>query len=118
MAATSAERQQHHRQCGKAGEVNAGPQPAVALVETAGAVGLRYEVSSPSSRPMPKTATVKNTMPPSPTAPMASGASQPTMIVSTTPMNIQPSSAMMTGQARRIVGPARAEPHGGEFPPT
>ena len=35
---------------------------------------------------------------------MASGANQPTMIVSTTPMNIQPSSAMMTGQARRIVG--------------
>ena len=53
---------------------------------------------------MPKTATVKNTMPPRPTAPIASGANQPTMIVSTTPMNIQPSSAMMTGQASRIVG--------------
>ena len=35
---------------------------------------------------------------------MASGASQPTMIVSTTPMNIHPSSAMITGHASRIVG--------------
>ena len=35
---------------------------------------------------------------------IASGASQPTMSVSTTPMNIQPSSATMTGQARRMVG--------------
>src|SRR5690606_20184033 len=41
---------------------------------------------------------------PRPTAPMASGAIRPTMSVSTTPMNIQPSSAMMTGPARRRVG--------------
>ena len=57
---------------------------------------------------MPKTAAVKNRMLPSPTAPMASGASQPTMSVSTTPMNIQPSSATMTGQASDSVAASSA----------
>ena len=39
-----------------------------------------------------------------PVAAMAAGPSGPTMIVSTTPMAIQPSSARMTGMARRRVG--------------
>ena len=53
---------------------------------------------------MPKIAAVKYRMLPRPTAPMASGATRPTISVSTTPMSIHPSSATMTGQARRSVG--------------
>ncbi len=41
---------------------------------------------------------------PMPAAPMAAGPSGATMMVSTMPMDIQPSSASTTGSARRSIG--------------
>ena len=51
---------------------------------------------------MPKMAIARNRLPPIPTAPMASGPRGPTMIVSTMPIVIHPSSARITGTASRL----------------
>ena len=53
---------------------------------------------------MPNTASAMYTVLPRPTAPSASGERRPTMMVSTIPMNIHPSSATTTGQARASIG--------------
>ena len=61
-------------------------------------------VSRPSRTPMPKMAKAMCIDAPTPTALMASGPRGPTINVSTTPMAIQPSSAITTGTARRSMG--------------
>ncbi len=57
---------------------------------------------------MPNTATPKNSTLPTPTAPIASGPSRPTMARSTTPMAIQPNSATTTGVASLAIGGSSA----------
>src|SRR5688572_16945852 len=61
-------------------------------------------VSRPSSTPMPKMAKAMCIALPTPAALIACGPSGPTMMVSTTPMAIQPSSAITTGTAMRSIG--------------
>ncbi len=53
---------------------------------------------------MPKIAKAMCSEVPTPAAAMAAGPNGPTMIVSTTPMNIHPSSASTTGIATRSMG--------------
>ena len=55
---------------------------------------------------MPKMAKAMCSALPMPAAPIAAGPSGATMIVSTIPMLIQPSSASTTGIARRSIGPS------------
>ncbi len=50
--------------------------------------------------------TAMNRLLPSPTAPVASAPSGPTMTVSTIPIAIQPSSATTTGTASASIGPS------------
>ena len=57
-------------------------------------------VSRPSSRPMPKTLSARNSALPTPTAPIASGPRRPTMAMSTICIATQPTSAITTGAAR------------------
>src|SRR5688572_19034079 len=61
-------------------------------------------VSSPSITAMPKIANAMCMALPTPAALIACGPSGPTMMVSTTPMLIQPSSASTTGMASRNIG--------------
>ncbi len=54
--------------------------------------------------PKPKIVTPKKMVPPMLTAPIASAPSRPTMIVSTSHIIVQPTSAAMTGPASRTSG--------------
>jgi hypothetical protein len=103
-----AEGHQHQGRRREQRQVHAVAQPAMALVQLTGAERLRHERVEAEKQAHAEDSGVKNRMLPSPTAPMASGASQPTMSVSTTPMNIQPSSATMTGQASDSVAASSA----------
>src|SRR5690349_11667521 len=61
--------------------------------------------SSPSSSPMAKIATARKTVDARPTAPIAAAPRPPTIIVSTIPIDTQPSSANTRGVASRSIGP-------------
>jgi len=80
------------------------PQPVLAPVETAGAVGLGNQGIEAQEQAHTEDPIARNTMLPSPTAPMAAGPSGPTINVSTSPMVVQPISARMTGAARLTMG--------------
>ena len=53
---------------------------------------------------MPKTPNARNSALPTPTAPIASGPSRPTMAMSTICIDTQPTSAIATGAASDTVG--------------
>src|ERR1035437_4107046 len=61
-------------------------------------------VSMPSSMPVPQMAMGKKSMLPRLPAPMAAAPRRPAMRASTKPIDIQPSSAMASGAARRSMG--------------
>ena len=93
------QRREHQR------EHDAASQPGQALVQPPGAVRLRHERVEAEQQAHGEHGVARSASAlPIPTAPIAAGPSGPTMIVSTTPMHIQPSSARITGPATRNMG--------------
>ena len=89
-------------------------EPAVALVEPARAKRLRHQGVEPEQQSHPEDREREMSELPTPAAAIADGPSGPTMMVSTTPIAIQPSSARTTGTAMRSIGVSSARIRGME----
>ena len=79
-------------------------EPAVAILELAGTERCADQGVEPEHEPHGEDATPMKRELPTPTAPIASGPSPPTISVSTIPIVIHPSSARTTGRRQRSIG--------------